>query len=379
MTMESVEAPRVHVAFVVNNYPPHVGGVERHVQSLARGLLSAGVRVTVVALAGKENCEADEAGVHVLRRRQWLAVAGVLAFPKPGETRRLAAILADAGATVVSTHTRYFPMSFIGARLGVRLKVPVLHTEHGSGFVRGVSPPIALASRIVDLTLGRYVLRSARRVLAVSEQVRSFVRKLAHREASLFFNAVDIEAWRSPATTPRRFVFVGRIVEGKGWDVVLDGFAALRSAGRIPAAFRCEFYGDGPQLQRLRDSANSLGLSGTVTIAGSVSQEQLAEALRGSILVNPTTLAEGFQTSLLEVVASGSQVVTYDVPGARYLADDGAPVLIVEREDSKALIDAMARAANDPAPAYSSTSLAKWDWRLRAQEYLDHLSAANSS
>lgn len=379
MTMESVEPTQIHVAFVVNNYPPHVGGVERHVQSLARGLLSAGVRVTIVALAGTKNSETNEEGVHVLRRRQWLGVAGVLAFPKPGETRRLAAILADAGVTVLSTHTRYFPMSFIGARLGVRLKIPVIHTEHGSGFVRGVSPQIALASRIVDLTLGRYVLRSARRLLAVSEQVRSFVRKLAHREASLFFNAVDIEAWRAPATTPRKYVFVGRIVEGKGWDVVLDAFAALRSTGRIPAAFGCEFYGGGPQLQRLRDSVNLLGLSGSVTIAGSVSQEQLAESLRGSILVNPTTLAEGFQTSLLEVVASGSQVVTYDVPGARYLADDGAPVLIVEREDPVALIEAMARAVNDPAPAYSATSLAKWDWRLRAQEYLDHLRVASYS
>lgn len=371
--MEQTDSTGVHVAFVVNNYPPRIGGVERHVHMLAKGLLAAGARVTVVTLSEGAGHEVDEAGIRVLRRQQWLPVAGVLAFPKLGETRKIAALLADRGITVVSTHTRFFPMSFVGVRLGSRLGVPVIHTEHGSGFVRGLSLPMAVASRIIDLTVGRHVLASARLVLAVSEQVQRFVWKLAHRESFVFFNAIEVEAWQSSAEPPRRFVFIGRMVEGKGWNLTLEAFATLRSTGRIPSDFGCEFYGGGRQLGLLRKTVESLGLTGAVHVAGSVSPERLAEALRGSILVNPTVLAEGFQTSLLEALASGSQVVTFDVPGARNLADDGAPVRIVDDATLGALMAAMDDAVHHPSGTYSVESLAKWGWRTRVQEYLGHI------
>src|SRR5690606_19242323 len=107
-------------------------------------------------------------------------------FPLPGLTRRLARALAADGVGVVSTHTRFFPMSFVGIRLARRLGVPAMHTEHGSDFVRGVAGPIALASRLVDRTAGRYVLRRADVVLAVSEEVRRFVRRLAGVDSRVF-------------------------------------------------------------------------------------------------------------------------------------------------------------------------------------------------
>ena len=47
-----------HIAFVVNNYPPRVGGVEKHVGALAARLVGLGHRVTVFTLS-------DEPGVSV--------------------------------------------------------------------------------------------------------------------------------------------------------------------------------------------------------------------------------------------------------------------------------------------------------------------------
>ena len=92
-----------------------------------------------------------------------------------------------------------------------------VHTEHGSDFVRGVSLPIAVASRLIDLTAGRRVLRRASLVLAVSEGVQRFVERLAGVASRLFPNAIDTAEWLAgrcgaDRSGARRLVYLGRLV-----------------------------------------------------------------------------------------------------------------------------------------------------------------------
>lgn len=363
--MKVVDRTRMHVAFVVNNYPPHIGGVERHVKSLADALVALGDRVTVVTLASGDP-ERIEGGVRVLRHPSRLRIGDVLSFPLPGETRRLVRRLRADGVDVISTHTRFFPMSVVGMRVARRLGVPAIHTEHGSDFVRGVSPIVALGSRLVDVTLGRNVLRSVDRVLAVSEQVQAFVRRLAGVDSIVFYNAIDVDRWLSPPHRPERLAFVGRIVGGKGWDVLLDALEIIH--GEYDISVDCDIYGEGPQSSALQSAVDHRGLGDRVALHGNVSPEVLARGLRGAVLVNPTILAEGFQTTIIETVAAGGQVVTYDVPGARALADDGAPVRIVE-QGASALAAGIAAALKGPLPGYPPEKLRGWSWAMRGGEF----------
>lgn len=377
---------RHHVAFVVNNYPPHSGGVERHVQSLARALVERGHRATVVTLSDTPGT-AVENGVEVVRLRRWLPIASVLAFPLPGTSQRLGRLLREWSVTAVSIHTRFFPMSFLGLVAAREARLPVIHTEHGSGFVRGVSPLVALASRVVDWTIGRRVLRRSTVVLAVSDAVAAFVERLSGVRAELFPAAIDLEPWtdgrqqlnahQAQATTAR-FVFLGRIVRGKGWDTVLKAVVLLHDRG-LPA--RIDFIGDGPELAELRAQVEDVAASDLVGVHGHLSGEPLASALRGAILVNPSTLAEGFQTSLLETLAAGGRIVTFPVPGANDLRGDGAPVRIVDAPDVAHLADAMAEEAAHPLPPYPEGRLERWGWKARAADYervLDRAVAAQT-
>lgn len=360
--------PSQHILFVVNNYLPSVGGVERHVSGLASRLRDLGHRVTIVALSDHPSeTEEPETGL-VVRRSRWLRVGTVMSFPLPGETRRLRRRLSELGVTAISVHTRFFPMSSVGITLGRKLGVPVVHTEHGSGFVRGVSAPIAVASRLVDLTVGRRVLRRADLVLAVSDEVAEFVDRLAQVRARVFPNAIDVAAWRRVAPAPTgRFAFVGRLVDGKGWDVLLDAVELLRadSVGR----FSVDVYGDGPQRLRLESEIVARRLEDVVEIHGQVDIQGLSAGLAGGILVNPTTLAEGFQTSLIEAIAAGAQIVSYRVPGIDLLASQGAPVRIVGDRSARALAAAMREALVTPLPPLPSEELLRWDWGTRAADY----------
>lgn len=343
----------MRIALIVNNYPPMVGGVEYHEENLAHGIAAQGHDVWVINLAGPVG-ERVDGDVHVITRKGYLPISDIIRVPMIGTTKKLARWLNAHRIDVVSTHTRFFPMSFVGVRAARKAGIPVIHTEHGSGFVATKNPVIWLGSRLVDLTFGRYVLRAADQVLGVSESVTSFVRKISGRDAGIFYNAItppDPDILRSDR--PSHLVFIGRMVPGKGWDTFIDAVGILKSEGYDVDA---ELIGAGAQLDLARAKVAEAGLGDTIDVVGQVSPRQARRHLAGSTLVNPTVLSEGFQTTLVESIAEAGRVVTYPVPGAQMLAERGAPVVITQQRSVEALVARLRQLlAQPPAPGSADT------------------------
>ncbi|MCC9173114.1 glycosyltransferase family 4 protein [Arthrobacter sp. zg-Y179] len=357
---------RYHVAFIVNNYPPKVGGLEQHVFALAKSLAKAGVEVTVVAL-GRNSGDWDDKGVNVLRLRATPLVAGVISWPLPGTALRLSRYLRAIGVTHISTHTRFFPMSVVGIRVARRLRLPSIHTEHGSDYVRGVSPLVGAASKLVDRTFGRYVLRTATTVLAISESAQAFVQQLSGRRAQVFHNAIDVAAFSGSARTSDKLVFLGRIVPGKGWERSL-AVAKHVLAARPGASMH--FIGDGAERAALEAAVAPLPFKDRIHVHGYLRAPEIREILSGAVLLNPTQLAEGFQTTLLEAVSAGAAVVSTSVTAANYLAAQVPSVVVVNEDSDAPWIAATERLLAEgwtPAPA---DFVASFDWSVRGKEYL---------
>lgn len=357
-----------HIAFVVNNYPPKVGGLEQHVFALAKSLAKQGVMVTVVAL-GRTIGDWDDEDIKVLRLRATPMLAGVMSWPLPGTTLRLTRYLRSVGVTHISTHTRFFPMSVVGVRAARRLAVPSIHTEHGSDFVRGVSPWIGRASNFVDRTLGRYVLRTASKVLAISESAQAFVYQLSGRRAVVFHNAIDVASFTPSGTRPtgEKLVFLGRIVPGKGWERALA--VATKILAERPEA-SMHFIGDGAERASLEAAIAPLPFKDRVHAHGYLRAAEISSILSGAVLLNPTQLAEGFQTTLLEAVTAGAAVVSTPVTAATHLAANSAPVVVVDEDGDGPWIAATEQLLTDgwkPAPA---EFVASFDWSERSREYL---------
>ncbi|WP_313541052.1 glycosyltransferase family 4 protein [Leifsonia aquatica] len=355
-----------HVLFVVNNYAPSVGGVELHVAALARELVRAGHHATVVTLSAADS-DSVEDGVRVIRVAQGPSIGGVFAFPRSGRLRGVLGGLRSAGITAVSTQTRFFPMTWRGRRFARTLDVPLIHTEHGSDFVRGVSLPVAAASRIVDLTLGRRALRASDRVLGVSERVTEFVGRLSGVRAAVFYNAIDLPPDLGVPARDQDFVFVGRLVPGKGADRAIEAFSALPESA---AESKLIVLGDGPMRAELEALATAKGVGERVEFTGRVPSGEVFSWLRGNILVNPSTLAEGFQTTLIEAAASGAQIVSYDLAGVAALEAAHAPIRIVTEPDAQALAQAMLEARDSPLPVWAREDAHAWSWPARAADYV---------
>ena len=175
-----------HLLVVATNFAETHGGVEVHLAELLPRLVARQTRVTLAYL-GAERRRWDADGVEVLALRRRLDLKDVIGLPDPRDWRalvdRVRALPAEGRVTHVATHTRFFPMSLLGVRLGHRLGTPVVHTEHGAGSVVTGSALVRAGSAAIDRTMGRQVLRGADVVLAVSQATASFVQDLSGRAA----------------------------------------------------------------------------------------------------------------------------------------------------------------------------------------------------
>src|SRR5438034_5257675 len=74
-----------------------------------------------------------------------------------------------------------------------------------------------------------------------------------------------------------RIVSVGRLVEFKGFEHLIDACAELARRG---FDFNCDIIGDGPLRDMLRLRVNSLNLSSRINLLGSLSQGAVLEKLQ---------------------------------------------------------------------------------------------------
>ena len=61
--------------------------------------------------------------------------------------------------------------------------------------------------------------------------------------------------------------------------------------------------------------------------------------------------------------------MTFTVPGARLLAQQGHPVVITEERNLESLVDSLRSYLREPAPLAQPDLIDAWTWPVRAREY----------
>jgi colanic acid/amylovoran biosynthesis glycosyltransferase len=169
-------------------------------------------------------------------------------------------------------------------------------------------------------------------------------------KADLVPHGVDLSRFRPRAFRPRgplALLAVGRLVEKKGFHVLIDAAAQLRTA------FRLRIVGDGPEHARLAGAVQRHGLAESVELAGPLTHHELpAEYAAADVVVTPSLAdaagdRDGLPNVVLEAMASGLSVVGGDV-GALATALNGRSGLLVPPGDADALADAVELLAARP-------------------------------
>jgi len=156
----------------------------------------------------------------------------------------------------------------------------------------------------------------------------------------------DIPAEVTARRTRQTIVTLGHLMARKRHAVVLHALAAL------PEATRPDYLviGDGPERPALMSLARELGLAERVRLVGQLDHRRaLAELARCHLLVMPS-VDEPFGVAYVEAMAAGLPVIAVrDEGGPQDIAAAGRGIVLVPRDDHRALAEAIAAELRDPA------------------------------
>jgi glycosyltransferase involved in cell wall biosynthesis len=215
---------------------------------------------------------------------------------------------------------------------------------------------------LADPDLLRLKMREAEFVVTCTEHNRKHLDEIGGGAVPVvrIYHGVDlgrfgtpaVAAERAPALGPTRILSVGRLVQKKGFDTLIQACAALRDRGE---RFHCRIVGDGPLLGDLLARVRELGLEGTVELPGSLLQDDLVvEYARADVFALACQVLEngdrdGLPNVLVEAQACGLPVVSTAISGIPELIEPGVNGLLVPPGDAAALAGALARLLDDAA------------------------------
>lgn len=145
---------------------------------------------------------------------------------------------------------------------------------------------------------------------------------------------------------------VGRTVDKKGFDVLVEACAQLRDRG---VDFVCWIVGEeGAAAVPLRRQIADRALEGHVLMRPAVAQDELRELYRQAhAFALPCRVMadgdrDGFPNVLAEAMAMGVPIVSTTISGIPEMVNHGVHGLLVQPEDVSALADALYRVLSDP-------------------------------
>jgi len=164
----------------------------------------------------------------------------------------------------------------------------------------------------------------------------------------IFPNPIDLNAKVLTETntkmgTGKKVVAGGRLSFQKGFDFLIDAFS--RVADKNPS-WTLSIYGDGPELENLKNRAKKLGLKDRVEFQGIV--PDLRSRLSQCDLFVHSARYEGYPNVVMEALASNCCVVATDCPGGtRELLQDGRYGKLVPCDDVEKLSMILSELMND--------------------------------
>lgn len=186
---------------------------------------------------------------------------------------------------------------------------------------------------------------NARHVVVLDGDSLSFFDDDVRQRARVIPNAAmpprfsRVEPEETQKKTGRTLLAMGRLDHGKGFDLLLEAFS--RIAPR-QSSWSLEIWGQGPLRSSLESLASELGLNGRVRFPGFTRNRD--DVMRQADLFVLSSRFEGFPNVLLEAMASGLPVVSFDCPtGPSRIVRNDIDGLLVPPLDVAALSENLER------------------------------------
>jgi glycosyltransferase involved in cell wall biosynthesis len=343
--MSPVEAPqgsprtsRLRIAMLgCKGIPVVHGGIERHVEEIARRLVLRGHAVDVFTRAHHPFRGREYGGIR-LRRRPSL------------NTKHLDAASHSALCVLEAALSRRYDLLHVhgigpGLFVGWTVRsLPTVFTYHAQDWRQKKWGRLARWSLLRGEATA---VRRAHAVIVVSRLLERYVRETYGREAHYIPNGAvpspvaENGALRRWGLEPGRYLlFVGRLIADRGIGTLLDAFANLGGDLKLAIAGEVQLQpGEFAELRRRADSR--------VVFTGFQPAEILAQLYAHAwVCVHPSEV-EGLPIAVLEAMSHGRAVVVSDIPeNLEAVGDAGVPFRLGDPDDLQAVLAALSREPN---------------------------------
>jgi len=377
------EAENYRIIHLSKYYPPDCGGIETHVQTLARTQVLLGAEVHVVCvnrfdrqgrLSHRTQTVTDMDGdVNVHRVGCFMSWARFDFCP--GLSRTIYQLI-NAPLTLLHLHTPNPTMLMALAIMPKR--APLVITHHSDVIRQKVLKYGLRPFEHIVYSQSSQILTTSQPYIQGSKFLQFYLNKLSYLPLGL-----DCSAFSKLTHTALAFsrflqqkcgeliwLAVGRLVYYKGLHIAIEALSLVPGTLVI--------IGVGPLEQELKTLAQNLGVSDRIVWLGQVNHDELAGAYHAakSLWFPSNVRSEGFGLVQVEAMASGCPVINADVPGSGvpWVSRHELEGLTVPINDPVALAAAANRLLKDPG-LYDRLSR---DSRKRA-DYFSHITMAQRS
>lgn len=339
------------IAFVIPTID-RLGGAERQVILLAKGLTRRGWQVHVLALSGSGGASGTElacCGAHFasLRMRK--------GFADPRGWWRLNRWLVQHRPAIVHAHLPHATWMARWSRIFSPPHYVLIDTIHtAAAGSRGRRLGYLISDRLTDCVTA---------VSAAAAASHRAAGKVSEKQLLVLPNGIDVEHWRpDPAARTRQrsglgeflWLAAGRLEPVKDYPTLLHAFQRLHGNPQLVVA------GAGSLQESLRMLATELGVEERVHFLGFV--EDIRPWLQASDGFALSSTCEGLSMGLLESGACAVPAVVTDAPGNREIVMQGETGFVVAARDVDAFAGAMNRLMEMPAAERRSMGMRARQW-----------------
>ncbi|WP_371355770.1 glycosyltransferase [Pseudomonas chlororaphis] len=323
----------MHILFILKDFKVG-GGIERVQQRLSEQFLKDGQRVSFFVMNGDTP---DTSGVQTLHGaggsgivgllksivllRRLIRREGITHLISAKEQANLCTWFATLGRPCKVIYSRHAALDCTEQKTGPS-SLRLLYALYLCGSGKVVTVSKALCQSLIDLMpWGRQRIRYCPNAVVTDQLLQA-------SQAPL------------PVGLHRTYwLSLGRLVEPKGFHLLLDAYALALRSEALPDLV---IAGDGPLLNALTTQASQLGIAHRVHFTGFLSNPY--PLLRHARLFILSSVQEGMPTVLIEALALGTPVLACDCEtGPRELLDNGRLGQLVNVNDVPALAKGMLR------------------------------------
>ena len=232
-------------------------------------------------------------------------------------------------------HAHVYRAGVPAVLLGKKYNLPVIVTEHYTGFPRGLIKGL-------ERWKAKFAFENATLVCPVSEDLAKHIKKLGIKARfNIVPNVVDLNLFYPPKEIEeheeKRLLTVAFLTPKKGIPYLLQALAMLKEKR---GDFVLDIVGDGPNRKEYEEMTKKLGLEDKVFFHGIKPKVEVAKFMRRADIFVLPSLVETFGVVVIEAMACGKPVIATNIGGPNEIINEETGIL-VPSGNAEALKDAI--------------------------------------